>query len=231
MDGNRVVRFSVAGWAFIIFIPLHYWIIVGNLTPISDLLTTGQGVPTAVAALIVGIATSPLLGFVISTFAYRTITALSPEFIVPTRNEDFDRFTLALRRLHPSREVADTLERILQETPNDTWRNKRKLQRQLMPFFNMLVHTIAPTSFVDYSTRRWTLYWMYANSICAFVLAFLAAWIIASPPWFRPLVFDDRILVECLLLVFVGLGIYRIQQLKHEIYEIAWLWLFGHARC
>ncbi len=223
MDTSRIFRLTVPGWAFILFTALQSWILGKDVGAII------QGLPTGPANIIVGLAAGPVVGFVISAFANAILNFFLPEFVAP-HDEGFQRFQEALRVLVPWRSRPE-LDAILTTESTGNWRAIRKRDRKLKPFFNLLVHTRAPLTFIEYSTRRWTMYWMYANTITAFLFSTVlslkvsGAYCERSPDWFL------RFPIEIALLLFMGIGIWKIISLHREIRKIAWLWLYHEARC
>lgn len=189
-------------------------------------LSKVQTFPSAVATILVGIAAGPILGFILSSFAYVVLSKLYPEFIIPDETE-LERYKTALKILIPESQA--DLDQIFRSNAAGFFQ-RQKRSRKLLPYFNFLVHTRAPSLLIEYTARRWTIFWMSVNSICAFVVGSLFA---LSPPWD----FLERnfavgpFAIEIVLLSFVASGVWRIAKIRREIYQIAWLWLYNEARC
>jgi hypothetical protein len=239
LDANRIARFTVAGWAFILSWTLHLWMLGTDFSAVTGGLSSVGSLPTAIAGVLVGLAASPILGFIISSFAYaitRLLRGGDAEFDVPRPREDFTRFLDSLTALLPTDESKSSLSAIIPpETVAKSWWHRRKFQKgidALLPYFNLLFHTRAPSILIEYTTRRWTIYWIYANSICALVIGIFFALLTSGNFFARsPVSFwDVRYLIEAALACFIILGFARMHQIRKQIYDIAWLWLYAEAR-
>lgn len=230
MDANRLIRFSVAGWAFALVWPLQAWILGADFTPITETFTRIQTLPQGIAVVLVGVAAGPILGFVVSTLAYIVTNRVHPEFKVPEAPEEFQRFESSLEALIPAREVRNSLQQIANSVKPGAKHGIRQRNKEIEAYFNLLFHTRAPSTLIDYTARRWTMYWMYANSLCALTIATLFALFTSGKFWERGLVLDPRSLIEIILVLFVVVALRRIKTVYKEIYDASWIWLYVEAR-
>jgi hypothetical protein len=228
MEANRLIRFTVAGWAVILFWPLQAWIIGYIPDSFEAIFKQLQSFPSAAATVLISLMASPVIGFVVSTFAYGVMTLIRPEFVVP-REPEFQRFLNALRRLSPTNESRRALDAVVNSRHWCRWYQVRRRNFQIMAHFNLNLHTLAEKPFIDYSTRRWTIYWMYANSICALFIGTILALLPSFDFSNRTFEIAPRGVIELLLVFFVIIGCWRIHKIHREIYEIAWLWLYSQA--
>jgi hypothetical protein len=223
MDTSRIFRLTVPGWAFILFTALQSWIFG------KDVGSLFQGLPTGPANIIVGLAAGPVVGLIISAFSTATLHFLHPEIVVP-RDSNAERFLTGLRALIHWRSLPE-LDAIIRSGGAVGWRARRRRDIQVKPILNLIVHTRAPASFIEYTTRRWTMYWMYANTVAAFLVATLLSFMISGPYSNRSADWLLRIPVEVVLLLFTVIGIWNIVSPQREIREIVMLWLYHEARC
>jgi len=267
MDANRITRFTVAGWAFLIAWFLQLWILGYNFTPILQSISNAQSLPAGVGAVLVGVAAGPILGFVFSTFSFaalRYIRGGEPEFDVP-EGDEFNRYSKSLKALLPTeRRQLDELLRIV-ETNNirGSWQQDRRRKKEvdaLIPYFNLLFHSRAPSTLIDYASRRWTIYWMSVNSICSTILGilfalltFISSWncpiscvfsfrrvvqlcfpeILSDVYFWNPLslsVLNLHFVVQIVLLLFIYFAFRRTETVPKEISQSAWLWLNDECR-
>jgi hypothetical protein len=239
VDTNRLIRLSVAGWAVLISWPVQRWALGADFAFVATLLK--QPVAAAIATTSVALLASPFLGLFVSLiadFALRQVKGGKVQFDAP-KGEELQDFTRALVRLLPASHRS--LELLRTEISARTTgvpagalgriRHRRKLKKatdSLEPYFNLLFHGKATTSLIDYATRRWTAYWMYANSLCGVLLGTLLAActsgaFIARPS--RPSLWFLEITVGLLLIFGIRS---RLVGLRTEIADVTRLWLRNH---
>ena len=238
MDTNRLTRFTVAGWAFALSWPLQSWIfgIDFNLA-LSDFSNT-QPLITAVAAILIALTAGPILGFIMNTFAYGIMCLYrggDPEFNVPDSEEAFKQYIRILQNLNPMQEIKNSIGNIaisIHKTSGSKWwqLRRRRLHKKhidkLIPYFNVQFHGLAPSTLIEHATRRWTIYWMYANSICAMISGTLFAFATSGDVLNREITFDHKFWIEIALGVFVSFGIWSMVRIPKQIYALVFSWLY-----
>ena len=196
--------------------------IAGDSGWIAKTINTPTSLSSGVAAILIAIAAGPVLGFVVSSFAFVIVDFFWPEFDIPKDDKELQRFERSLSDLLVSKTLVP---------PREAGSFRRRHRAvQLKSYFNLLFHSQAMPQLVEYTTRRWTVYWMYANSIAAFGLATVFAIFTSDQPLVRCIEFDIRFWVEIAFLLFVIFGIVRLIRLRREIFDIAWIWLYAKAR-
>lgn len=236
MDPDRLIRLTAAGWAFILTWLLQLWILGFDFSELASKLSQMESFSNALLGFLIAVTAGPVLGFILSTFSYgilRVIRGGEPEFDLPSQ-EGFPPYATALRQLLPDTQIQEVLSAIEEDTISNPPKSKRKKKEnidQLIRYFNLLFHTRAPSTLIQYCTRRWTIYWMVANSICALTIGIIFGVFTAGDFWNRHCVsiFNERYLVSLFMLLFVVMGLLRINRIPKEIYSIAWLWLLTEA--
>jgi hypothetical protein len=237
VDANRLIRLTVAGWALILSWPLQMWVLGADLAWLGKLLTSLQTLPQATAIVLVGLAASPFLGLFVSSFAgfvIRKYRGGSAQFDVPSDADQLRRFLAALSRLLTSvqtRKELKEIEEAFRAKSSPTPMTDRQVKSHTDKFeryFNLLCHTQAPQTLIDYTTRRWTTYWMYANSICAILIATGLSLITAGPFWRRDQALTPAA-IELLVILFVVFGLRELETMRQQILEMAWQWLYETA--
>ena len=239
MDNNRLTRFTVAGWAFVLSCPLQAWIFGVDFNLVISSLPNTQSLAAAVAAVIVALTAGPILGFVMNTFAYGIICLYrggDPEFDVPKPDKDFSQFISVLQKQFPLPETKTDINKIvlsIQNTSSYNWwqfwirRKHKKNIDNLIPYFNVQFHDKASSTLIEYATRRWTIYWMYANSICAIICGTILAFITSGNTLNREFVFDTKIYIEISLVTFIAFGIWSMIRIPKQIFSVAFMWLYS----
>ena len=234
MDTNRLIRLTVAGWGLVLSWIFHLWIL-GAYVPIQTVLSG------AVAPLVVGLMVGPFLGFLISSvaaFVVRLYLGGSIQFDIPS--EKRFRFVEALQRLMPEVriELMDSLNKWppnLGDNSESRWRRfksrrqDRSYSDDFEPYFNLLYHTRAPATLIEYTTRRWTIYWMSLNSASAMLIGAVVALLTAGDFWNRRLALC-HVLLEVLIVIVVVAVSSRLRHLPREIGDVAQLWLYSEAQ-
>ena len=228
MDTNRIFRFTVAGWALLTAYAIQLWVLGFDLPLLYRPPAGAQSFLGAIGSVIVGAAASPFLGFLVSSVAepiLRWCRGGDAQFDVagPIAVQEL---VADIRVLLP--EWESELASIGDKLGCLDWSKRRQAREQcdeLMRYVNVAYHTHAPAALIEYTTRRWTLYWMYANSLCAFVLASAAAALTAWPFWTRTIDLRRVLLEIGLALFIVFAAVPRLGTLSADVSATVKIWL------
>jgi hypothetical protein len=165
MDSERIVRLTVAGWALLLSWYGQKWILGEPSWPSFD--DSNRALATIVAAF----AASPILGFMISAVAHFGLWILrgnDPQFDVPLEPNARAIFVKGLTSIFPYdagriKEIANKEWVGVPTNWPQRWKRRRK-DEKLRPYVDFGYHAKVPEQVLAYTTRRWTLYWMYLNT-------------------------------------------------------------------
>lgn len=234
MDADRIYRLSVAGWGLILFWAIHMWAFGED--PLALVSSGAQS--AAIARVLVGLAGGPVIGFLVSALVDGVKELRYPDVRIP--DQRFDDFKKDLKHLSASK-LRGEIEMLKKSSEIADRKPRRENKRLLALHVNLVIHTRASESFLAFTTRRWTLFRMYANGIGAFILALVVALFTSELVCnlcrgvHYHIEYDERILIEVLLGSFVVIGSIRMRKLHKEINEIVCLWFRteaeDHGRC
>ena len=231
MDPERIIRIAIAGWVLVLSSVVHFWIFGGDPAALVESIPSNQLVQAA-AAVLVSIAAGPVLGLFVSGW---TALCRSWQYHLPSKTDEAEQVFVALQRLLPNRAIREELDNVRADFVATIASGKEPhlgdLKRNLEPFITFIFHRTADSSVVEFCTRRWTLFWMWANSIFALLIGVPLGLLgrlwadRGSATYWRE--FDGwRIGVEILVLLSVVPGVLQGWRLRSENEKMLRQWLF-----
>lgn len=224
MDSDRLIRYSFPGIVYIFYVVFFYVAFTGRL----DLIDTTQNRDEKIevlGVLLLVVTSTPLLGFMISTFTMRFL-----EVVVGYRVH----FT------HPPKRLLDKI-KVRNATINTDWKPKYEKRRWFKKFMvlNFKEREMLRLLYIEYMVlrqkivgeplkfleRRWNIYWIHTNNIASILLALGTVLLFAKfdnfiyskvpvEKWtIKELIF---VMIGVVTVLYVWIAQYSARRVKHE---------------
>ena len=243
MDTGRTYRYAIPGWIFIFWLVFHFWIIGGS----AYVPSIPKESVTIILGFVVALASSPALGFVISSLANAIIHfffGYTVHFKYPDDSSERSEFFQSLRSQLRAEGLARELDSAVLSLKDVAHvrlflqiRNKRAAKGMRSVFFlSQTVLRSKSLPILEFADRRSTIYWTQVNSIAALFLGFLLALLLrfyfdhylGPGVWSHPNIWH-RWWLEGPLAVYVAIGVWHLLEARLGTLEVEYNWLMREA--
>jgi hypothetical protein len=188
---------------------------------------------TIVLGFLAALASSPVIGFVISSIAVRLLHLFwgyKFHINLPKNDIDFKRYIFSLNSLLSSFSKDQDVKGFLSSIKYDFYKNIKKRSnkdsvRTIYVFFNLLLRLKAPNSLTDYTVRRWTLFWTHVNCLTAIILGFLS---VSLFPIFNSKVYTykfEYLPFEFPFFLYIAVAVWHLLEARKSAVDIEYKWL------
>lgn len=248
MDAERLIRFTIPGWFFILSLFFHYWAIGGDVPCFILNLVVCKDSSAAILSFLVAIASSPALAFITSTIGERAFHRFAlllnrlldfgyPFLFKLPQKEEYKRYFKAFRKnlpnfkkelykLETSLRCATNTSGINSQDPN--YRNNIK---ELHLLFNLVLRLKCPHELSEFVLRRWNIFWLHINIISAILLGLFFA-------FFLRIYFDKgisicayeldwKLFLEIPIFLYFWLAYRHLIEAREDAVDIEYKWILS----
>jgi hypothetical protein len=238
MNESRIFRITISGGIFIFSTFLHYCIFGGEF---KDFRMENSDYKVLVG-IIVMIASSPALGFILSTITLAILHLLfgyKLHFLFSNNQIERQNFYKYMLFLSSSEELKDKIRNLIHKLDNKKFKwyffkkncYHRKNFKQLFNIFELLIKIHAQNNVTEYIVRRWNIFWTHVNNISSIVYGLITGLVLKDCLVDQELVFSfPKLIAETFIIVYLSAGLWQLFSARKSAIEVENMWLSERSK-